>query len=678
MDLQATGTETSSAGPQLSKSERTLLPDDVIREIFAYWWAQRAFVLKVLAIVSVLAIAILLVIPNRYRAEAKVIILPPKFSSEIRTEPLSVITAKNLLQSGELVDQLITTIRRARPYAEKFLKQYETPDRAATTLKALGASAIARKLGSADGDLANFFARLSAAELSALASLDESEIEDWTIEKLSKALDCEEIIEKKTAADVKLSPLLNLYAVANSGAKAQLLVNTWAMLFEKKYDEITNQKTRYQYDYILKQQQEAEQALAKQQQAIVEFKAANNLDLMLREIEEYSADYKEFLNRLVQKRHELENNRRRLQELQAQVAELTDNGVWVGEIEASALMNASAETTLPLTISAVGTSPYAESRRRVLELRNRILFYLGQLNKFRSEEPVELMEKEVAQLQRDYLEAVGKLRAGEVRLNVLERSLAALEDRLTSTPRYLILFKDVPDESVAEAIRTGQRQQLSVLAGVQFRREEINPEWTLLSEQKLKLEAEYFQTSNEVTQLREKVARYEREARDLQVRLYQARVTEKALQDSLEMRIKSSRELLQNYLDARNAIHNTALQIGTLEAEIRQLEEDTTKTRRMAEEVQKRYNEASARLQLLEIQLRAVQRNADLLTQKLQDARMAIAQQMSDVSIAAPAATPTKHYFPPRTILLLGIMFLTLVSTLAILGRIRYVELKRA
>ncbi|MCX7964314.1 MAG: hypothetical protein N2644_07550 [Candidatus Sumerlaea chitinivorans] len=678
MDLQATGAETSPAGPELSKSERVLLPDDVIRAIFAYWWAQRAFVLKVLGIVGILTIAILLVIPNRYRAEAKVIILPPKFSSEIRTEPLSVITAKNLLQSGELVDQLITTIRRARPYAEKFLKQYETPDRAATTLKALGATGIARKLGSADGDLADFFARLSAAELSALASLDESEIEDWTIEKLSKALDCEEIIEKKTAADVKLSPLLNLYAVANSGAKAQLLVNTWAMLFEKKYDEITNQKTRYQYDYILKQQQEAEQALAKQQQAIVEFKAANNLDLMLREIEEYSADYKEFLNRLVQKRHELENSRRRLQELQTQVAELTDNGVWVGEIEASALMNASADTTLPLTIAEVGPSPYGESRRRVLELRNRILFYLGQLNKFRSQEPVELVEKELAQLQRDYLEAVGKLRAGEVRLNVLERSLAALEERLTSTPRYLILFKDVPDQSVAEAIRTGQRQQLSTLAGVQFRREEINPEWTLLTEQKLKLEAEYLQTSNEVTQLREKVARYEREARDLQVRLYQARVTEKALQDSLEMRIKSSRELLQNYLDARNAIHNTALQIGTLEAEIRQLEEDTTKTRRMAEEVQKRYNEASARLQLLEIQLRAVQRNADLLTQKLQDARMAIAQQMSDVSLAAPAATPTKHYFPPRTILLLGIMFLTLVSTLGILGRIRYVELKRA
>jgi len=51
---------------------------------------------------------------------------------------------------------------------------------------------------------------------------------------------------------------------------------------------------------------------------------------------------------------------------------------------------------------------------------------------------------------------------------------------------------------------------------------------------------------------------------------------------------------------------------------------------------------------------------------------------MSDVSIAAPAATPTKHYFPPRTILLIGILFLTMVSTLGILGRIRYVELKRA
>jgi uncharacterized protein involved in exopolysaccharide biosynthesis len=147
--------------------------------------------------------------------------------------------------------------------------------------------------------------------------------------------------------------------------------------------------------------------------------------------------------------------------------------------------------------------------------------------------------------------------------------------------------------------------------------------------------------------------------------------------DSLESRRKALQELLNQYLATRNKLHDDAIQLGLLESEIRELEQRTSETKSIAEQLQRRYNQASAELQLMEIQLRAVQRNADLLTQKLQDARMAIAQPVSDVTIAAFAPTPTKHYFPPRTIALVALTFLTAIALLTILGRARYVELVR-
>ncbi len=670
----------SDPNSMLEEKPKKLMPDDVILEICKYWWAQRRWIAKILVVAVVVYAAVLLLIPNRYRAEAKVLILPPKFSAEIRTEPLSVITAKELLKSGEMVESLIRTIRDAKPFAEKFAKQYDGVQKAADVLHALGKDGIAKKLGDKFAYLAPFFARWGAPELQALVDLPKSELDDWTIEVVGKSLDCEEIIEKKTAADIKMSPLLNLYAVANDGAKAQLMVNTWAVLFERKYDELANEKTRYQYDYILTQQQDAEKELAKQQRQIVEFKAKNNLELLLREIDEYSSDYKEFLNQLVQKRHQAEVLRHKLEDQKATLAALTKDGLWIGEIEPDQLMKPEVAQKGAVTTDSLGTdsnSPYEMARLRTVELKSRLLYYLARLGRFQEEEPVELINKELDQLQADYLAAVGKLRSAEARAAVLRGALAALDAALSSTERVIVLFKDVPDVTISESIRTGQPQQLKSLAGVQFRKEELNPAWTLLFEQRAKLEAEYQQALAELTELQPRVKQYEQLARTMQVRAYRARLAEKMLLDSVEARRKSLQEMLQSYLNTRTQIHDDSIKLGLLQGEIQELEMQTSKTKSMVEQLQRRYNEASAQLQLMEIQLRAVQRNADLLTQKLQDARMAIAQPVSDVSIAAFAPTPTKHYFPPRTIALLGLTFLTLLALLTLLGRARYVELQR-
>jgi uncharacterized protein involved in exopolysaccharide biosynthesis len=656
-----------------------LTPDDIVREIVLYWWQRRKWLAKVLAVAIICYAVILLLIPNRFRAEAKVIILPPKFTAEIRTEPLSVITAKNLLLSGEMIEKLIQTIRDARPYAQRFLKQYETPERAAEVLHSIGVDGIARKLGDKAAPLAPFFARWGANELAALAQLRESELADWTIELVGQSLDCEEIIEKKTAADIKMSPLLNLTAVADSGPKAQLLVNTWALLFEKKYDELANEKTRFQYDYILTQEQGAEKELDRQQRRIVEFKARNNLELLLREIDEYSSKYRDYLSQLVTKRHDRELLIQKLKESQDTVNALQKDGLWVGEIPPEEVMNphlAEQEATRTLDVES-SNSPYELARERTLETRQRLLYYLAQLVRFQEKEPVELLDKELGQLQSDYLATVGRLRNAEARVAVLRGALQSLDAVLSTTERILVLWKDVPDQSIAEALRTGQPQQLKTLAGVQFRREELNPAWTMLFEQRVKLEAEYQQALAEVQELGPRAQQYEKDSRDLQVRVYRARLAEKMLTESVDLRRKSLQAQLECYLNTRNQIHDGAIDLGLLNSEIAELERETSMTKAHVEELQNQYNRASAELQLMEMQLRAVQRNADLLTQKLQDARMAIAQPVSDVSIAAFAPTPTKHYFPPRTLALAGLTILTAAILLAFLGRVRYEELKR-
>jgi len=92
--------------------------------------------------------------------------------------------------------------------------------------------------------------------------------------------------------------------------------------------------------------------------------------------------------------------------------------------------------------------------------------------------------------------------------------------------------------------------------------------------------------------------------------------------ESLAAWQRASRELYDSYIDTNNEIHNTARQIAFLREDVRHLEEEASKTKALAEDYQQRYNESAAKLQLLEARQRAVQRNSDMLLQKVQKHRL--------------------------------------------------------
>lgn len=683
--------------------------------IAAHLWNRRLFIAKVLGIAIVLYAIVLLLIPNRFRAEATVIILPPRFTSEVRTEPLSVSTAKSLLESGEIIQQIIVTVRDARSALAKYVLDHAGDRQVLGQLSGMPQEQVERALSLKDPTLAAYLGRLSAGELSALAGLDSSEVEDWTVEELEQSLESEDIVEKKTASDIKLSPLLKLYAVADSAPESQLLANTWAWLFEKKYDELTSQKTRGQYESIEKQQRESQTELARVQSLIVDFKAQNNMELYQKQIDEYSEDFREFTNQLVIKGNALQSERKKLTMLYAVVKSVeTSGGRWLGRVDTGdiadfvasgtpesgpeqALQTSSlADEVLTSSLAAAGLAEegvpgqpeaiasetagsaelLANLRTKVEQSRERILTGLSDLRSFYQKYPVKLMESQRDQLQKDYVESLGKYRMGQVRLQVLQKSLASLDGQLSRTKQAIQFNTGVPDISIAQAIMSGQKQEMEKLSRLRFEREEINPVWNGLQAERTKMGQELEMTRNEVNELEAVLQDRERQVQDLQDRIYQAQASEALVRDNLTRWQHANTDLFQNYVETNNTIYNTSRDVTLLAQEVQQLEQATSRTKQLVEHYQQLYNGAAAELQRLESRMRAIQRNADLLLQKFQEAQIAIREEVSDVSIAAAAVTPQKHFYPKRSLSLAVLTLLTAAALLGMLARSKYLELQ--
>ena len=183
---------------------------------------------------------------------------------------------------------------------------------------------------------------------------------------------------------------------------------------------------------------------------------------------------------------------------------------------------------------------------------------------------------------------------------------------------------------------------------------------------------------NEVDKLSTVLPDKQAQVKVLQNDIYHAQMLESLAKEDLANWQRASRELYDVFVDTNNDIHNIARQITFLREELGHLDEQVSRTRLLAEDYQQRYNAAAAELQILESRQRAIQRNADLLLHKVQEAQIAVRQEMSDVTIAAAAVTPQKHYFPKRTLFLVVLTAVTFVLLCGALGRQRYLELRNS
>jgi hypothetical protein len=321
---------------------------------------------------------------------------------------------------------------------------------------------------------------------------------------------------------------------------------------------------------------------------------------------------------------------------------------------------------------------YTRMRTQAVQSREKLKIAMKTLSTFRQQFPLELMERERDRQQTEFLENLSKLRTGELRLQVLSKSLASVDAQLSSTQQFITMNTGVPDVAIADALSGSRKQDLASLSQVAFHRQELNPVWISLQDQRIKISSELETTRNEVDEIGNVIRDKENQLKRIQKVLYDARINEDLVKQNLDRWQDSNRELFESYVDTNNQIFSTARQLALLEQDVQELSNQTSETRELVGKYQQLYDAGYAEQQRLEAQLRAIEHNSDLLLQKLQEAQVAVGSDVSDVSLAARAVTPAKHYFPPRTILLIAFTFLTAALLLGFLARRRYMELNLA
>lgn len=679
----------SSANPGAYVPSNDPTPNiDITGEILEYWWKRRWYITKVMLLAIIVFIGVLLLIPNRYRAQSTVIVLPPRFMPEVRAQPLTVSTVRTLLGSGHLLQRVIENLRTARGLLVRHFGTAEPTEEPLREFAAADENRIQQLLAIKDADLGTYLAGLSIGEIKALLAMKPDDLAEMSVDDLAQQLESEEAVEKRTASDMVFSPLVQLFAEGKTGPRAQLLANTWAFFFTRMYEGLTRVKTTEQFESIRNQQEISQRDLEEIQNAIVQYKAANNLELLQREIDQTSQEFQQYTQQLITRRTALEKLRGRLQQLLSVLGAMEDGGNWIGRVTMNTSDLASTGTGESATGSSVpdldrseimmGKGDWSEHiRRETLQNRERLTSAMLEFTTFYREQPLELLEKERDQLQKDYLEAQEKLRAGTIRLEVLRSALVTLDRRLSGTAQLLTLATSVPEQTIGEAVAANRPQQLQNLSDVQFQRQELNPSWIQLQTQRNETQQELELARSETAELEQRLPEMEEQLYQLQNLIYQARLTESLVKEDLQRWQQSNEQLFRNYVQFSEDLLNAAQEIALLEREVQDIEQATSASQARAALLQRTYDQAAAELQILELRQRAIQRNADLLLQKVQEAQIAVRESVSDVSIAARAVAPERHYFPMRSLTLLLATIATGLALLAGLARQKYLQLRR-
>ena len=627
---------------------------DIPAEIVAAWWARRGLLL----VVAVLSVAVFAAavksLPKRYRTSAVIAIQPPRFLPETRAEPLSVPSAKTLLGADELTAEVIGRIRLAKPLVEKAVAVWNSddPERFAK-MAALEPARLAGYVGdearrAAGGDdtatsaLLAYVADLTLDEVHAVVDFPADKLDELTPQDLGPALGVEDVIERKTAVEVKLSPLLNLTAQADDPRRAALFANTWARLFERKYGMLTTEKTRTLFESIQRQQLLSQDEMERGKTGIVAFKARHNLELLQRQIDDASEAYRDFNRQLTQKAGALSVETARLTELRALGAAMERDGRWLGHDDAGDTATTTATSPAAGQVSTADAAGAAGAiQTRIARSREQRRAAVAELRRARLADPTDMLARDRDRFQLDLLDLETRVRSGESTVTVAAGELAALDARVGGATGATSMTAS----SEFTSARAAAADRLRAARG------ETEPLKALIPAKRAELAA-------------------------LQGRLDRATLAEGLLKENADRQARAAQDLFDLYAETNNGIASSARQLGLLRAEVTAVDESASAALTAATALQKQFDRAANELSLLEQHQRAVQKQADLYTAKLQDARAALTAESSDVTVAALAVAPAYHVFPKTLPVVGGSTLVVMAAVMAALARARFMALK--
>jgi len=401
--------------------------------------------------------------------------------------------------------------------------------------------------------------------------------------------------------------VLELTARNRDPSLARDIANFWAEEYEKYSVEIIKGEMEGAGDFIVRQFELAKDNLTKAEQAVKNFDVTERLALLEIELEQTQSQLKQNYSQTFELTFEIDEKKSRLAQVDADIAAMTRDGIWLGSFDTSRMNRASfMDENLDANQKLL--------REKVLDAKTAYDRAVEKRDSFTNDTKINLLRDQVKSLRREVLEGKSML----AKIEQLSESTAAnlnSDVNLQSWTRSDVpLSETLTDLTVWEI--------LSLAEGYNFfeTRAESLASW--IKQQEADLAA-----------MEKVLLKHETELKVLDEGVERALVNYNFYHDLLKKRQSKSNSLKAEVTALMSRLSYSKALADELEAKVNTL--------------QVTINEKKMRLAELTRQLDICRRAYDNLSSKIEEARIAKAMELGEVKVVSTALEP-RHPVAPN------------------------------
>lgn len=539
-----------------------------LREYIEILWRGKWIIISMVLIAALVAwFGGHIFLSPTYDATATLLIMPPTYQTSIEPKPLALEIYRDLALTPAIATQVI------------------------------------EKLNLTDQD---------GGRLPATALLDRVNIEVSTPEQNRRGTE-------------QVASVLKLKVSWSNPVKARDIANTWAEIFMENASNIRKSESDEVARVILQQFDATQQALQEAENELLEFQSANPIHLIRQNVELLREQLSQRREHFLGLQRELEMKHHQLTTLQMQLADLEEDGEWVG-----------LRTRNVADIDDKGIP----ARRQAINAAMQYIEAEKALQDFDNSAELTLIEQEL-ELERtrlaNYRKELAQLQATEpqlaIRSEILTKTLANQEPKL-------VMSRSITNDALWLSVSAGT-DSIDELARLTLEDESPNPNYEYIEKQLIDTQVELTTIPSRIQAYQTLVADSAQRVKELEATLRALQQRRQALQDQLALSEQLYKSLQTEYSNLRNQCSSLVLEVTRLEAEL-------ASARQSLEEYEATVSQAEKQLLTLELKEERLNHNTQVLKQtytelagQAEAARLLELQAREDVRFISPAIAPS-------------------------------------
>jgi len=424
---------------------------------------------------------------------------------------------------------------------------------------------------------------------------------------VEKGLAVEQLSDQLRVEAAEQTNILQLVAADNKAEAAKEIVNQWAREYARYSSEIILGEVKGSGDFILEQFKLAEENLVKAEKAVTDFDVKENIKLLEIELKENISQLESHYAKVCNLEFGLREKKNALMRVNDMLAVMTKDGVWLGAFEIKAFGE---EYFDDETLNA----DQKMLRKKILKASLAFENGTEERNRFVNESKILLLREEVAERRKQFLEDKSLLSRIKQLRESTETNLKSSASLSKLTDFRAPVAERLSDSAVWEI--------LSLVEGYNF----FDARYRFL-EQKVNDEGKQLQEMQRV------LMKHEDRLRKLDETLERAKSDYDAYLGELK-RIEAEKSSL-------------ALEISNMEFQLLNSRAGVKQTEGRVWQLKVTINNNKAKLAGLNRQLDVCRRTYELLSTKIEEARIARAMKLGEVKVVSTAFEP-KYAVRPR------------------------------